>query len=163
MPKRQAESLLQQVDDIVRYLTCHHEALVEEIGKAFSITTLSVTNAEYEHQNIEHSLSHYVEQKAVEMPDGPAVAFSSRISTTSSEVTILTYSKLNKRANSLAHVLKEYIHSDDVVCILMEKSLDLYVSILATVKTGNGYLPIIPETPEDRVRLILQEAGAKVC
>ncbi|KAH0068236.1 peptide synthetase, partial [Aureobasidium melanogenum] len=45
----------------------------------------------------------------------------------------------------------------------MEKSVALYVSILAAVKAGCGYLPLVPETPAARISQILVDANVRFC
>jgi non-ribosomal peptide synthetase component F len=71
----------------------------------------------------------------------------------------LSYYDLNSRANQLAHYLtSQGVTGGDFVSIILEKSLDLYVSILAVIKIGAGYLPVLPSTPDDRLHFILAEA-----
>ena len=76
----------------------------------------------------------------------------------------LTYSELNAKANKLAHFLiSSGTLPDELVCICMDKSVDLYIGILAIVKAGAAYLPLVPETPPARIRQILSDAKVKTC
>jgi non-ribosomal peptide synthetase component F len=45
----------------------------------------------------------------------------------------------------------------------MEKSADFYVSILAVLKIGCGYLPVTPDTPLERTKSILADAEVSIC
>src|SRR5699024_6652021 len=73
----------------------------------------------------------------------------------------LTYKKLNERANKLARMLKsEGIGSDQLVGIIVERSLDMIVGILGILKAGGAYLPIDTDYPEERIRYMLEDSGA---
>lgn len=75
----------------------------------------------------------------------------------------LTYNKLNEKANSLARLLREKgVKEEKVVGVLLEKSLDTLISILAIIKAGGAYLPIDIEYPEERIEYMLEDTDAKV-
>lgn len=75
----------------------------------------------------------------------------------------LTYCELNHRANQLAHYLVDFLkrHSDQpepVIAIYAERSFDLVISILATLKAGAAYLPLDPDLPTERLAFMLKDA-----
>jgi amino acid adenylation domain-containing protein/non-ribosomal peptide synthase protein (TIGR01720 family) len=73
----------------------------------------------------------------------------------------LTYGELNKRANRLSHrLISTGVKSETVVGILMERSVDMVVATLAVLKAGGAYLPLHSAYPLERMRLIMEEAGA---
>ncbi len=73
----------------------------------------------------------------------------------------LTYGELNKRANRLAHRLITIgVKTETLVAILMERSVDMIVATLAVLKAGGAYLPLHSAYPLERMRLIMEEAGA---
>ncbi len=75
----------------------------------------------------------------------------------------LTYEELDKRANSLAlELLKRNLKTEDVVAVLLDKSPEVIVSLLAVLKAGGAYLPIDMDYPEDRLAYMLQDSGAKI-
>ncbi|MFI4962218.1 MAG: amino acid adenylation domain-containing protein, partial [Legionellales bacterium] len=70
----------------------------------------------------------------------------------------LSYEELESRANQLAHFLRlQHISKGSVVGILLERSLDCYISILALLKIGAAYVPIEVEYPHDRINYILKD------
>ncbi|MEU7510389.1 amino acid adenylation domain-containing protein, partial [Streptomyces lavendulae] len=72
-----------------------------------------------------------------------------------------TYAELNTRANRLAHHLVDQgIGPDTVVAVSLHRSLDMVVALLAVLKAGGAYLPVDPDHPRDRVRHMLEDAGA---
>jgi amino acid adenylation domain-containing protein len=73
----------------------------------------------------------------------------------------LTYKELDERANQLAHHLRHAGVGPEVrVGILMERSLDMIVGVLGTLKAGGGFLPLDPDAPSERLRFIVQDARA---
>ena len=75
----------------------------------------------------------------------------------------VSYGELNRRANRLAHYLVERgIGRESLVGILLERSVEMVVAMVAVVKGGGAYVPIDPEYPRARVETMLQDAAAKV-
>jgi amino acid adenylation domain-containing protein len=71
----------------------------------------------------------------------------------------ITYGELNQRANQLARYLKRRgIQPGCFVAVLLNRSIDLVVSILATLKAGAAYIPLDPCYPRQRLSVMLREA-----
>lgn len=71
----------------------------------------------------------------------------------------LTYKELNEKANSLAHYLRENgVTNNSIVGIMLNRSSEMIIGILATLKAGGAYLPIDPEYPQDRISYMLQDS-----
>ena len=75
----------------------------------------------------------------------------------------LTYNELNQRANSLANYLKNNysIEKNTIIPVIINRSFDLIISMLAIIKLNCVYLPISPETPLERINFILEDSKAK--
>ncbi|MFF4378202.1 amino acid adenylation domain-containing protein [Kitasatospora sp. NPDC001547] len=96
---------------------------------------------------------HFTEQ-ALRTPDAIAVS--------SGEVR-LTYRELDERANRLAHRLGELgVVAESPVAVLMERSADLVVAILAVLKAGGCYLPLHSAYPLPRKQWIVEHCAAPV-
>lgn len=77
--------------------------------------------------------------------------------------TDLTYLELDQRANQLAHHLIGLgVGREDRVGVLMERSADLVVALLAILKAGGSYLPVHEADPADRRQWIVDHAGPVV-
>ncbi|MGD9488076.1 MAG: amino acid adenylation domain-containing protein [Calditrichaceae bacterium] len=75
----------------------------------------------------------------------------------------LTYQELNGKANQLAHYLiNSGIAAESIVGILMDRSIDMIVSILAIWKAGGAYLPLDASYPADRISYILKDANVSL-
>src|SRR3954453_6527693 len=67
----------------------------------------------------------------------------------------VSYQELNERANQLAHVLRgRGVARGTRVGILLHRSVQTYVSLLAVLKAGAAFVPIDPGSPRDRVAWI---------
>ncbi|MGL5148945.1 MAG: amino acid adenylation domain-containing protein, partial [Clostridium sp.] len=74
----------------------------------------------------------------------------------------LTYLELNSRVNKLAHYLRENnIKKNDIVGIILDKSIEMIVAILGIIKSGAAYLPIDVANPEERIRYIIKDSNVK--
>ncbi|MBA1200986.1 amino acid adenylation domain-containing protein [Pseudomonas capeferrum] len=75
----------------------------------------------------------------------------------------LTYGELNRRANRLAHQLREWGVGPEVrVGIAMERSLELIVGLLGILKAGGAYVPLDPEYPHDRLTHMVLDSGIRL-
>jgi amino acid adenylation domain-containing protein len=71
--------------------------------------------------------------------------------------------ELNQRANRLAHLLrKKGVKPDTIVGIMLERSIQLVMGILAILKAGGAYLPIDTESPTNRVTSLLNDTRAPI-
>ncbi|WDV47446.1 amino acid adenylation domain-containing protein [Clostridiaceae bacterium M8S5] len=75
----------------------------------------------------------------------------------------ITYDELSKRANKVAHMLRNKgIKTKDVVGIMMPRSFDMIVGILGIIKSGATYLPIDINYPNERIKNIIEDCKPKV-
>ncbi|MDO9025800.1 non-ribosomal peptide synthetase [Zwartia sp.] len=75
----------------------------------------------------------------------------------------ITYQELNTRANQLAHYLiRAGIRCDDVVAMMLDRTPDLIIALLAINKAGAGYLPLDVDYPESRLAFMLSDSRASI-
>jgi amino acid adenylation domain-containing protein len=75
----------------------------------------------------------------------------------------LTYAQLDARTNQLAHHLRGLgVRPETRVGVLMERGMDLVVSVLAILKAGGAYVPLDPAYPAERLRLMVADAAIPV-
>ncbi len=109
------------------------------------------TSADYPRDK---TITQLFEEQVEKTPDNIAVVF---------EDQKLTYRELNERANSLASYLRsKKIGRNDIVGIMVNRSLEMIISILAVLKSGACYIPIDPEYPQDRIEYMLNNSNAKL-
>ncbi|THA26461.1 amino acid adenylation domain-containing protein [Streptomyces sp. RKND-216] len=96
------------------------------------------------------TLPQLVEQWAARTPEAPAVTAGR---------TVLSYRRLNDRANRLARsLLDRGAGPERTVAVRLPRSADLVTALLAVAKTGAAYLPLDPRWPAERLRTILHDA-----
>lgn len=75
----------------------------------------------------------------------------------------LTYGELDRRANRVANVLRSKgVGEGALVAISMERSPAVVVGVLGVLKAGGAYVPLDPSNPDERLRLILDDADPVV-
>lgn len=95
-----------------------------------------------------------IEAHARQSPDRLAVVCGTRQ---------LSYGELNRRANRAARRLRELgAGPEDVVAILGDRSVEAVTALLAVLKAGAGYVPVDPAYPEDRIRFVVRDSGARL-
>ncbi|WP_052868020.1 non-ribosomal peptide synthetase [Streptomyces niger] len=79
------------------------------------------------------------------------------------DTTSVTYAELHARANRMAReLISRGAGQERVVAVLLERSVDLLVALLATVKAGAVYLPMDPEYPDERLGFLIDDAAPVV-
>ena len=72
----------------------------------------------------------------------------------------VSYGELNGRANRLARLLiGRGVGPESLVAVVMDRSADLVVALLAVLKAGGAYLPVDPGYPADRISYLLTDAA----
>jgi amino acid adenylation domain-containing protein len=109
------------------------------------------TRADYPAHLCLHEL---FEAQARRTPHAPALAFDDER---------LSYAELNRRANRLAHRLRSLgVGTEARVGILLERSAEMVVGLLAVLKAGGAYVPLDPTYPRERLASMLDDARPAV-
>ncbi|MBA2672061.1 non-ribosomal peptide synthetase [Ramlibacter sp.] len=111
----------------------------------------NATQVDYAEQG---TLQELFEAQASRTPESTAVCY---------ETEALSYGELNRRANQLAHYLKDQgVGPDVLVGICVERSLQMVVGVLAILKAGGAYVPLDPDYPPERLAFMLADAQPKL-
>ncbi|MEM9101115.1 MAG: amino acid adenylation domain-containing protein [Pseudomonadota bacterium] len=110
------------------------------------------------------------EQQVEKNPQAPALVFEANHfdihndEAMNFESETLSYAELNQRANRLAHYLVEQhgLAPDNLVGVCIQRSVDMFVAVLAILKAGGAYVPLDPEAPQSRLQTIIDDAGIKL-
>jgi fengycin family lipopeptide synthetase D len=73
----------------------------------------------------------------------------------------LTYRQLNRKSNQLARVLRRKgVRKDTIIGIMLDRSPEMIIGIMAVLKAGGAYLPMEPGSPANRRQLMLNDSKA---
>ncbi|KAH9826478.1 Nonribosomal peptide synthetase [Teratosphaeria destructans] len=164
LPPKQVDLMLDQLNALVSHVSRHLDAPTSSMASAFETGLLSIANPNPKPRAAGNDIVELIERQAIDRPDTPAIKFASDIDSNGARMVTISFSDLNRRANQLAHLLQSHnVLPNDLVCVCMEKSIDMYTAFVAALKAGAGYLPLTPDTPQSRVKNILQQAKVKIC
>jgi amino acid adenylation domain-containing protein len=117
-----------------------------ELGRAFNETARDYPR--------DVSIQRLFEQQTEERPDAMAVICGA---------STLTYRQLNAAANRLASRLRELgVDAEDRVGLIVPRGVETVVGVLAILKAGGAYVPVDEFNPDERVRYLLDDSGARV-
>ncbi|EAQ85529.1 hypothetical protein CHGG_09543 [Chaetomium globosum CBS 148.51] len=164
LPKDQIRVVGNLISALIPYMLKNIDSDISSVWKACPQHLLSIFNPKPKTFNGIPDLATAVECISEEFPDKDAICFAENISNGVLTTTTITFAELNKMADRIAwHLAQHGVGETGVVAIIMEKSVRLYAGILAILKTGCAYLPLLPSTPMARIETIFQQAGVKVC
>ncbi|GAA2268709.1 hypothetical protein GCM10010149_06960 [Nonomuraea roseoviolacea subsp. roseoviolacea] len=134
----------------------HYVRVLEQVAAdpAAPVSTLLTRDHGPAGRGPDRTLHGLFEQQADRTPDAVAVEF---------EGAALTYAELDRRANRLAHLLRELGVGPEVpVALHVRRSLDLPVALLGILKSGGAYVPLDPSYPEGRLTQVLGRVDTPV-
>lgn len=137
---------------ILQAICAQPEALWEAISLLDSAERSQLLNDfnRTEKPKFEQCIHTLFEQQVAIQPDAIAVVYQSET---------LSYAAFNQRANQIAHTLiAQGIQADDRVVVLIERSLESVLAMLAILKAGAAYVPVDPSYPQDRIDFMLADA-----
>ncbi len=109
------------------------------------------TEADYPRDRCVHECIEYL---AEQNPDTLAVVF---------DDVQLRYDALNRRANQLARYLQKLgTGTESLVGICMDRSPEMVIGILATLKAGGAFVPLDPNYPRERLSFMIEDSGISV-
>jgi amino acid adenylation domain-containing protein len=75
----------------------------------------------------------------------------------------LSYCEANQRANRIAHYLMARgLERNEVVGVVLERTVDALVGMIGIMKAGGAYLPIEPSFPRERIAYMLTNSKCRM-
>ncbi|MFI7673237.1 amino acid adenylation domain-containing protein [Actinophytocola sp. NPDC049390] len=103
---------------------------------------------------VDETLAEVFARQAAETPDAVAATRGDRR---------ITYAELNRAANRMAHrLLADGVGPDVLVAICAGRDLEMLAATLAVLKAGGAYVPLDPTNPDERLRYVLGDTGARL-
>lgn len=153
--KEDISDLHRRICHIIEQILANNNIYIKDIEIVTSaekdkiLNTFNNTFLEYDKTK---TVVDYFEKQVEKNPDNIALVFENKS---------MTYKELNEKANSLARLLNtKKIGKNSIVGILVNRSFEMIISILAVLKSGAAYIPIDPEYPDERINYILKNSNA---
>ncbi|CAI8806397.1 arthrofactin-type cyclic lipopeptide synthetase C [Pseudomonas sp. IT-232MI5] len=125
-----------------------HVALLADDERQHLLVDLNATAVAHD---LEQTVHGRFEAQVLRTPDADAVV--------AGELR-LSYAELNRRANQLAHHLRQCgVDRDSRVAICVERGPQLLVGLLAILKAGGAYVPLDPGYPAERLAYMLEDSA----
>ncbi len=102
----------------------------------------------------EKTISDWWEIQVKQTPDQIAVVYKDQS---------LTYKEVDERANQIAQHLRRHvsIQANDCVGVMVERTEEVVISLLAVLKSGAAYVPIDPTYPTERIAYMINDSRMK--
>ena len=140
-----AERMMAQPQAKVRQLSIVSKGQEEELGHLRQTAT-GMAPFKFFHECISHFAQTQPEQEALIACDAT-----------------YTYKEMDELTNRIANGLRQRgVEKGDRVALLLHRTSRLILSLFGVLKAGAAYIPCDPDYPEDRVKLILEDSGAKL-
>ena len=115
---------------------------------------IHVFNQAYEPSKLEKTIHEWFEEQVLKAPDKQALVYQQQT---------LTYQQINEKANQLARVMRQRkLKYNQVAAIMMKRSSEVVVAVLAVLKAGGAFVMIDPDYPMDRINYLLQDSGVRM-
>lgn len=125
--------------------------LLSREEKARLLVEFNDTRADYPKDK---TINELFEEQVSKTPDQTAVMFQDQV---------LSYRFVNEQSNRLAGILRgKGVKSDTVVGIMVERSVEMMIGLMAIFKAGGAYLPVDPGYPTDRINYMLEDGGVSI-
>src|SRR6185369_6816896 len=144
--ERLFERTMSDPDKELRVLSLLDQAEYRQVVQEWNDTSVAFPDASCIHE--------IFEREAEQRGDAIAVEFDEEN---------VTYRELNRRVNVLAHELRRQGVGPEVfVGVMLERSVDLIVTLLAVAKAGGVYVPLNLAEPSPRLKFILKDSGVAI-
>jgi amino acid adenylation domain-containing protein len=154
----QGEQLIKRLGELLRALPSHAQTSLRAVpllqSQERAQLLAQATGASVDVAQPTQTLPDLFGEQVLRHPDAVAVVYASQS---------LSYAELDARANQMARVLiAKGVGPDQLVAIMLERSPEMIVALLAIVKAGGAYLPLDPDYPAARLEFMLSDSQARV-
>lgn len=96
----------------------------------------------------------YFEKQVERTPEKTAIVYDNQS---------ITYRELNEKANDIAvKLIEQGVKAECFVALLMERSIEMIISMFGILKAGGAYVPMDDHYPEERIQYMLKDCKPKI-
>ncbi|KAF8581319.1 acetyl-CoA synthetase-like protein, partial [Ramaria rubella] len=153
IPAAEVNVILDHFETALEFMIHHPTALMRDVEliNANELQRLIPIVTTEKQLNPANNISELIEMQVQKTPQRIALQFD--------QETFLTYADMDGLANDLARKLADCgIHRGTLVALYMDKSIEMFLAILAVHKAGGGYVPLDIDHPTERIQTIIRLA-----
>lgn len=130
----------------------HRSTPIADLDLSFDAPDRSITHGQ--HCTRSTTLAEVLTASVDSFPDAIAVREADRD---------ISYRDLDRQSNQLAQeLIRRGVEPDDLVPVLIARSIRSVVALWAVAKAGAAYVPVDPKLPADRARYIVGDCAARI-
>ncbi|MEZ4805619.1 MAG: condensation domain-containing protein [Bacteroidia bacterium] len=149
------ESLLIQYTRVLEQLVLDHDIQlfnVDLFDRTEDLKKINKWNSTQKDFPVTTPLHKLIEESVKNYPNDKAIVYNGLS---------LSYEELNSKSNQLArYLLDQGLKKDEFAGVMLSRSPELIISILALMKIGVKYIPIDPNLPSRRISYMLEDSEA---
>ncbi|KAH1908270.1 Non-ribosomal peptide synthetase [Aspergillus fumigatus] len=153
---------VRQVDSLVSAMLANPDKELRELINHLPPSLRSKSSqhvSEAVRNSVTLSPTHWLELNAREHPEWTAVEVASSISASGIEKQSMSYGTLNAAANCVAAFIASVGYKNRMIAVCAGRNLPSYPVIVGVFKSGNTYLPIDNNLPNDRKTFLIEDGN----
>ena len=108
------------------------------------------------------SPTEWVDHHASSHPHWPAAEVVSSFNQCNVVSEVWSYEQLHRAYRNVATLLSQHRCTNRMIAVCLDRRLPVYAVVLAIMSTGNTYLPVADDLPEERKSFLLQDSNAAI-
>ncbi|CAN8101242.1 unnamed protein product [Discula destructiva] len=164
MTAAQQNVFLRQIDALVTSVMSHpDETDIHNLNESFPCDLQSIS-APRENSGCpaDHMPTVWIERYAREHPEWKAVEVASAITDDGAETVFWTYDELDRKSNQVASFILSQGVSSQMIGMCLDSTLVSFAVVIGIMKSGNAYVPIEKDLPQERKMFLLEDSAAPV-
>lgn len=164
MTAAQQNVFLHQIDALMTSLVTHPDE--EDINNLNDLFPRELQSISAPRENSGCPASHmptvWIERYAREHPTWKAVEVASAITDDGAETVSWTYAELDKKSNQVASFILSQGASSQMIGMCLDSTLISFAVLIGIMKSGNAYVPIEKDLPQERKMFLLEDSAAPI-
>lgn len=164
MTAAQQNVFLRQIDALVTSLISHPDK--EDINSLTELFPRELQSISAPRENsgcpANHMPTVWIERYAREHPTWKAVEVASAITDDGAETVSWTYAELDQKSNQIASFILSQGASSQMIGMCLDSTLISFAVLIGIMKSGNAYVPIEKDLPQERKMFLLEDSAAPI-
>ena len=155
--------LAQQLEAFVQAMLNYPDVPLTQLSSHLPENLLSKTSVYYSEEvkyAWKQNPTDWVDHYAAIQPNWPAAQVVNSLSDEEPEFESWTFAELHSAYRRVAAFIKHSGHRNQMIAVWLDRRIEAYAVVLGILASGNTYLPIDEDLPEERKSFLLQDSNA---